>query len=83
MSAKHGKAEGAVSVSTDVVVTRSSDAVVVNVLLANPAILFEVGALVAGILMVLTGMSQRRLNWRSAECPTCHHPRSSCSCRWR
>jgi hypothetical protein len=55
----------------------------VNVLLTNPAIVFDVGALVAGILMVLTGVSQKRLSWRSAECPTCHHPRSSCSCRWR
>jgi hypothetical protein len=70
-------------VATDVVVARSSDADVVNAVSTNPALLVDVGALVAGILMVVAGVTQKRLKWRSAECPTCHHPRSSCSCRWR
>lgn len=74
MLAGFGKAEGTFSVSTDAGVTRSSDALVVNVISTNPAIFFDVAALVAGILMVVTGMTQKRLNWRSAECPTCHHP---------
>ncbi|HUK97139.1 MAG TPA: hypothetical protein VLV46_05740 [Gaiellaceae bacterium] len=49
---------------------------------ASPA-LFDVAALVAGLLMVVTGAARKRLLWRSAECPTCHRPRRSCSCRWR
>lgn len=38
--------------------------------------------LVAGVLMVLAGMSKRRFAWRSAACPVCHHPRTACTCRW-
>jgi hypothetical protein len=40
------------------------------------------GALVASFLMVVAGVRKKRLRWRTVECPTCHHPLDSCSCRW-
>jgi hypothetical protein len=38
--------------------------------------------LVASVLMVLAAVSKRKLRWRAAECPVCHHPRGACTCRW-
>jgi hypothetical protein len=38
--------------------------------------------LVVGALMVLCGLAKRRLVFRSATCPVCHHPRPACTCRW-
>jgi hypothetical protein len=37
---------------------------------------------IASALMVLSGMGKKRLRWRSAECPVCHHRQGSCTCRW-
>jgi hypothetical protein len=39
-------------------------------------------ALIAGFLMVVAGVGKKRLRWRTVECPVCHHPRGSCTCRW-
>ena len=38
--------------------------------------------LVAGFLMIVAGIGKRRLDWRTVECPVCHHQRGSCTCRW-
>jgi hypothetical protein len=38
--------------------------------------------LLVAFLMVTAGVGKRRLFWRTAKCPTCHHPRGSCTCRW-
>ena len=39
-------------------------------------------AVVASFLMVLAGVGKKQLRWRTVECPVCHHPRGSCTCRW-
>jgi hypothetical protein len=38
--------------------------------------------LLAGLLMIVVGVTKKRLRWRTAECPVCHHPRTACTCRW-
>ncbi|MGZ4392772.1 MAG: hypothetical protein ACXVRK_11740 [Gaiellaceae bacterium] len=35
-----------------------------------------------GFLMVVAGVAMKRLRWRTVECPVCHQPRGSCTCRW-
>ena len=40
-----------------------------------------VASLIAGLLMVYAGLGKKRLGWRRAECPVCHHPLKSCTCR--
>jgi hypothetical protein len=47
----------------------------------NPAFV-DIVALIATVLMVFAGVTQKRFRWRTVECPVCHHPRSSCTCRW-
>jgi len=39
-------------------------------------------ALIASCLMIVAGVATKRLRWRMVECPVCHHPRGSCTCRW-
>ncbi|HUK98140.1 MAG TPA: hypothetical protein VLV46_10825 [Gaiellaceae bacterium] len=46
--------------------------------LAVPAV-----AVVASLLMVVAGLGEKQLLWRTLRCPVCHHPRSDCTCRWR
>jgi len=50
-------------------------------LFSDPVAL-QVAALLAGILMTVAGVHKKRLRWRSVECPVCHHPYRSCTCRW-
>lgn len=50
-------------------------------LLSDPAAA-QVVALVAGLLMTVAGVGVKRLRFGRVECPVCHHPRSSCTCRW-
>lgn len=43
----------------------------------------RLGAIVvASVLMIVAGVGKKRLQWRTVECPVCHHPRGSCTCRW-
>lgn len=79
--AVRGKPEATFSVRTDVHAARAGDADAVNLLSADP-VTFEVAALAASFLMVLAGVGKKRLQWRAVECSVCHHPRSSCTCRW-
>ncbi|MFZ1881730.1 MAG: hypothetical protein WAU41_16420 [Gaiellaceae bacterium] len=51
-------------------------------LLASSSISTSAAVIVASFLMIAAGMSKKRLGWRSVECPVCHHPRGSCTCRW-
>jgi hypothetical protein len=43
---------------------------------------FSPAGVVAALLMILAGIHNRRLRWRRAECPVCHHSRAECTCRW-
>jgi hypothetical protein len=49
---------------------------------ATDPITMTTAALVASVLMILSGMGKNRLRRRYIECPVCHHPRGSCTCRW-
>lgn len=57
------------------------DARVMN-LIATTTFSLPAMALIAGFLMVVAGVGKKRLRWRTVECPVCHHPRGSCTCRW-
>ena len=42
-------------------------------------------AALAGIsayLMATAGIAKKRLTARGKGCPTCHNPRTQCTCRW-
>lgn len=45
--------------------------------------LAPVAAVIASFLMVLAGVGQKRLRWRTVQCRVCDRPRDSCTCRWR
>jgi hypothetical protein len=51
-------------------------------LVATTTFSLPAGALLASFLMVFAGVGKKRLRWRTVECPVCHHPRGSCTCRW-
>ena len=49
--------------------------------LANPLALAALAG-TAAYLMAFAGVGKRRLAFRDKDCPTCHHPRNRCTCRW-
>jgi len=49
---------------------------------ATSSISAPVAIVVASFLMIVAGVGKKRLQWRTIECPVCHHPRGSCTCRW-
>jgi hypothetical protein len=48
---------------------------------ANP-MAFAVFAGTVVYLMAVAGVATKRLTVRGKLCPTCHRPRSRCTCRW-
>ena len=48
---------------------------------ANPLAAAAI-AVMSGYLMVSAGIAKKRLTVRGKACPTCHNPRTRCTCRW-
>jgi hypothetical protein len=52
------------------------------ILVVNSSISTSAALVVASFLMIVVGVSKKRLGWRSVECRVCHRPRGCCTCRW-
>jgi hypothetical protein len=53
-----------------------------TLLAATSSLSGSAAIVVASLLMIVAGLGKKRLRWRTVECPVCHHPRGSCTCRW-
>lgn len=51
-------------------------------LLAATSISIPAAIAVASFLAIVAGVGKKQVLWRSVQCPVCHHPRGSCTCRW-
>ena len=50
--------------------------------LPTSPVIASIATVIASFLMVLAGVRKKQFRWRTVECPVCHHPRGSCTCRW-
>lgn len=67
---------------TDAGRERGEDHACVILFVASASVATSAAIVVASVLMIIAAVDKKQLRWRTVECPVCHHPRRSCTCRW-